>query len=445
MRGVRSFLVLLVVLAAIGGYALYEWKRVPEETGDKKDKVFTVESDKIDEITIKSESGDRTTLKKNGSEWQIVQPATLKPDSAETSGLTSNLASIEIQRVIDENPTDLKEFGLAPPRVEVTFKVGGQERKLLIGRKTPPATDLYAKLADQKRVFLIPSFLDSTFNRTTFDLRDKTVLALNRDTIDALTVATPDRTLKFVKSGNEWHMTDPVAARGDFGTIDGLISRVNTLQMKSIVAQEATKATDYGLDKPIATVTIGSGSSQASLAIGKSSGEGAVYARDLSRPMVFTIESGALDDMKKDVADYRQKDLFDARPFNASRLEIVEKGQGLAFEKTKAKNKEGQDEEKWKQVSPTSRDVDQSKMQNLLSTVTQARATSFVESAAKTGLDRPELTVVVKSDQNKREEKATFARSGSDAYASRAGEPGAAKIDASALDGIVKALEELKK
>ena len=413
MRGVRSFLVMLVALVAIGGYALYEWKKVPEDSGEKKDKVFTVETDKIDEISIKSESGERTTLKKAGSDWQIVQPLTAKPDSSETSGLTSNLGSIEIQRVIDENHGDLKEYGLDPPRVEVTFKIGGQERKLLIGKKTPPATDLYAKLADQKRVFLIPSFLETTFNRSTFDLRDKTVLALNRDSIDAVAVTTPDRTLKFVKSGNEWHLTDPVAARGDFGTIDGLVSRLNTLQMKSIVAQDASKAADYGLDKPAATVTIGSGSSQAVLAIGKSSGEGAVYARDLSRPMVFTIESSVLDDMKKNVADYRQKDLFDARPFSATRLEIVRAGQTYAFEKNKTKNKDGQEEERWKQVSPTPRDVDGPKMQNLLSAATQARATSFLDSAAKTGLDKPELTLTVKSEQGKKEEKAAFSRSGS--------------------------------
>jgi Domain of unknown function (DUF4340) len=445
MRGLRSFLVMLVALVAIGGYALYEWKKVPEDSGGKKDKVFTVETDKIDEITIKSESGERTTLKKTGSDWQIVQPLTAKPDSAETSGLTTNLGSIEIQRVIDENPSDLKEYGLDPARVEVTFKIGGQERKLLIGRKTPPATDLYAKLADQKRVFLIPSFLDTTFNRTTFDLRDKAVLALNRDSIDSLSVTTPDRTLKFVKGRNEWHMTEPVATRGDFGTIDGLVSRLNTLQMKSIAAPDAAKATDYGLDRPAATVTIGSGSSQASLAIGKSSGEGAVYARDMSRPMVFTIESGVLDDMKKDVGEYRQKDLFDARPFSTTRLEIVDKGQTFAFEKSKTKNKDGQDEDKWKQVAPAPREVDPTKMQNLLSSVTQARATSFVENTVKTGLDKPELTVTVKSEEGKKEEKATFARSGNDSYAARTGELGAAKVDASTIDGIVKALEELKK
>ena len=123
----------------------------------------------------------------------------------------------------------------------------------------------------------------------------------------------------------------------------------------------------------------------------------------------------------------------------------MDKGQTFAFEKSKTKNKDGQEEEKWKQVAPAPRDVDPAKLQNLLSSVTQARATSFVDSAAKTGLDKPELTVIVKSEQGKREEKVTFARAGSDTYASRAGEAGAAKVDASAIDGVVKALEELKK
>jgi len=52
--------------------------------------------------------------------------------------------------------------------------------------------------------------------------------------------------------------------------------------------------------------------------------------------------------------------------------------------------------------------------------------------------------MTIKSNEGKREEKLTFGRSGSDAYASRAGEPGAAKIEASGLDWIIKALEEIK-
>jgi hypothetical protein len=60
------------------------------------------------------------------------------------------------------------------------------------------------------------------------------------------------------------------------------------------------------------------------------------------------------------------------------------------------------------------------------------------------GLDKPDAVVTIKSDEGKREEKVTFAKSGTDGYASREGEPGVAKVDASSIDNIVKSLEALK-
>jgi hypothetical protein len=444
MRGLRSFLVLLVIGAGLGAYLYFvESKRDPS-SGDKKDKVFTVEADKIDELTVKSESGDRTALKKSGADWQLVQPMTGGSDGAAVSGITSNLSTLEISRVIDDNPPDLAEYGLAQPRIEVTFKSGGQEHKLQIGKKTPPATDLYAKLADQKRVFLVPSFVEATFNKTTFDLRDKTVLKLDRDKIETMSISTPTRTMTFEKNGGEWQMTAPLHARADFTTVDGLVSRLNTLQMKTIVTDKAEKPADYGLDKPAVSVELGTGSSKAVLYIGSAAGEGAVNAQDQSRPIVFTIDSSVSTDLTKDPGEYRQKDLFDARAFNSNRIEIVRGDQTIAFEKTKTKNKEGQDEEKWRQVSPAAKDADQTKVENLVSAATAVRATSFLDSTAKAGIDKPLIVVTIKSDEGKREEKVTFAKVGDEAYAARAGEPGAAKIDAGMIDNIIKSLDDIK-
>ena len=444
MRGLKSFALLLVAAIGLGAYLYFvESKRTPGGDLPKKDKVFTVEADTIDEVTIRSESGDRTTIRRNGTDWQIVQPIAAQVDAAEVSGITSNLSSVEIQRVIDESPADLKEFGLAGPRVEVTFKVGGKDQTLQIGRKTPTGTDLYAKLGDQKRVFLIASFLDSTFNRSTFDLRDKTVLKVEAAKVDSVEVVTSTRTLKFAKKDGEWNIEQPVATRADFGAVEGLVGTINSAQMKSIAATDATDLKPYGLDTPVATVRIGIGSSQAALAIGASSGQGAVYAKDLSRPTVFTIESTLLDDLRKDAGDYRQKDLFDARSFTATRIDVTRNGQTVAFEKTKVKGKDGKDEEKWTQVVPAARDVDSAKVEALLSVATSARAMGFVTGSTKTNLDKPELTVAIRFDQGK-VDRVSFSRSGADGYAQRAGSPGAATVETATIDNIIKTLEEIK-
>jgi hypothetical protein len=441
MRGIR-FLILLAIAIPIGWYAYHDSKKGPIDDGPKHDKAFSVEADKIDELEIKSESGDRTVLRKKGTDWEIVQPAPAKPDQGAVSGIATNLSSLEIQRVVEENAPDLKEFGLAPARVEVAFKAGGQQHRLQIGTKTATGTDVYAKLADQNKVFLVGSFVDSTFNRGTFDLRDKTVLKLDREKVDAIEVTTREHSIQAAKVNGEWQLKQPPAGRAEFAAIDSLVSRISSLQMKSEVAPEGGDLKKYGLEKPAATVRIGSGSSQATLVVSAVEG-GTVYAKDLSRPTVFTVESSLLDDLKKDPAEYRQKDLFDARSFNTTHLEIVRNAQTFTFDKAKIKDKDGKEQEKWRQLAPTARDVDAAKIEALMSAATGARATGFVDSTAKTGLDKPELTVAVKYDEGK-DERVTFARAADGGYAARAGSPGAAKVDPATIDGIVKALEDLK-
>jgi hypothetical protein len=337
----------------------------------------------------------------------------------------------------------LKEYGLAEPRVRVTFKAGEQTHTLEIGNKTPPGSDLYAKRATDKKVFLIASYLDSTFNRKTFDLRDKTAIRVERDKLDALEVTTPDRTLRFAKANNEWLLTAPAPGRADFSAVEALTGRLAGLQMKTIAEAEPTDLKKYGLDKPAATVKIGSGSSQATLLIGSKAADG-VYARDASRPLVFTVDATLLDDLKKDPFEYRQKDLFDARSFNSTRVEIARNGQSLVFEKVKGKDKDGKEEEKWRQASPQARDVDQAKVESLLLAITGSQATAVAPANAKAALDKPELTIVIKYDEGRKEDRVTFARSGTTGVAMRAADKAPVAVATTTIDSIVKALEEIK-
>jgi hypothetical protein len=440
MRGLRSFAALLAVLVGLGAYLYFvESKRTPGDDEEARDKVFAVEADAIDEIRVRAESGEQTTIRKTGTEWQIVEPAGIKPDPGEVSSLTSNLSSLEIQRVLDENAADLKEYGLEPPRFEVAFKAAGQDHKLLVGSKTPPGSDLYARLADQKRVFLVPAHIESTFNQTTFDLRDKAIVTIDRDAIDRLELASAAGTVTLAKADTEWALTSPIAAPADFSVVSSLISRLTAAQMQSIESEPAK----HGLDKPAATLTIGAGTSRETLQIGNPAKEGAVYARSASRPEIFTIESSLLDELKKAPADYREKDLFDARTFNATRLEVTRAGQTVAFERAKLKDKDGKEVDGWRQIAPAQKDADGAKVDAFISAATAAQALSFVDDQVKTGLGTPELTIVIKYDEGKKEDRVTFARAGSTAYAGRTGAAGAATVDSAVVDGIIKAFEDL--
>jgi len=448
-RGLWSTLALIVVLAGLGAYIYFVLNKQADSsaTSSKQEKVFpSVASDKIDDVRVTSSAGDATTMKKENGTWQIVQPSAAKADDNEVNGITSALSSIEIARVIDENPSSLNDYGLSNPRIEIDFKSAGDKdyKKLLIGEKTPTGGNLFAMRAGEKKVIAIPAFQESTFDKKTFDLRDKTLIKFDRDKVDAVDVTSNGKPVDFAKNGGDWTITKPIAAKADFGSVEGLIGKVQSAQMKSIAADAPAPADlkKFGLDKPQATIALAAGSSKATLEIGGKADDATVYARDTSKPMVVTIDKSLADDLAKGADDYRIKDLFQFRAYNANHVEITRGDQKLVFDRVKGSGDNAPD--KWHRASPNPADVDRDKVDGVLAKIANLRAASFIESTAKTGLDKPAMTIDVKFDDNKKEEKVSFGKQGDDSYASR-GEPGAMKVDTADLTDVNKAIDDIAK
>jgi hypothetical protein len=437
MRGLRSTLFFLAVLVGLGAYIYFvEWKRDPNAATAKEKAFASVSTDDVEEVRIVA-GGETSRVQKADGTWKLVEPAAVPADQGELSSIASSLSSLEIQSVVDENAADLKQYGLEPARVEVGFRTKGQKdlRSVLIGDKTPTGGDLYARLPGTKKVFLISSYLDNTFNKTTFALRDKRILPVEKDKVDGLeAVAGPTR-LQFAKSGSEWTIVKPIAARADFGVVESAVDRLAAAQMQGIVDELGENPARFGLNQPTATMTLSLGSARATLTLGKTE-NALVYAKDSSRPMIFTVAPTLQSDIVKNVSEYRRKDLFDSRSFTANRLEIRRGSETVVIEKTKGKD----DKEAWRTAD--GKDVDSGKAEDLLAKVTGLRALSF-EAAAHASLKTPALTVNVRYDTDKTE-AVTFGRAGSDVFASRTGEPGSAKLDAMPFDEVTKALDAIK-
>ena len=444
MRSTRPLLVLAVVFGGLLAYLYFvdAKKPVTPEGVETRDKVFGVEADTIEALEIVSSTGETSTLVKEKDEWQLKQPFATRADESEISGITSNLASLEIQGVVDESPKDLQPYGLAEPRVRIAFKSSGStERRLAIGDKTPTGGDLYARRDGEPRVFLIPSYLDTTFDRKPFDLRDKSVLRFDRDKVDRLELAGSGPGVEAVKTGLDWMLTSPIKARADYSAVEGLVTRLQSAQMKSVVTESPSPADlqKYGLDRPVATAAVGAGSSRATLAFGKATPENDVYARDASGSLVVTMARDLLDEVQRAAPDLRRKDVFEFRPFNAGRLEITRGAETFAFEKAKGSGTDTA--EKWRQTAPKAADVDTAKFDTLLSKLTALRAQSFADKAPGTA---PVLAVAARFDEGKKSEQVRFERTGEDVLAVRSDEAGAARVSTSEFEEALSALDALK-
>jgi hypothetical protein len=503
MRGGRSFLVLLVIAVGLGAYIYFvESKKDTTDTTAKKDKLFQIaDTGKFEEIEVRAPAGDVTHLKKIGDTWQIVEPEVMDADTTEVASLVSTLSSLEVQRTVDEHPASVKPFGLEPARFSVKFKVAGETamRQLNVGSKTPTGSDLYAQVEGQPKLVLVPAFSEDSLARTTFNLRDKTILKFDRAGTDMLKLeATDTPTLSFARKGDAWRLTAPVDARADFSAVDGIVGQVFQAKMKSIVAPGATGAAaaadaakpasagkkpaaesstgasaasglsaadakKYGFDKPQATATVGVGSTRATLVIGGKSDDGSLYARDLARPVVFTVEAALLDGLKKKADDVRVKEIFEFRTYTVSAVDLTLGGKAFSFAKQKAAPEAKKDADKpkdaaapatppatpaapadvWKQTKPAAaKDPDQTKWTDLLTNLSNLRADKFVDKALATG---EEFVVVAKfgDETAPKEERVTFRKSGDVVQVIRQGEPGAAVVSTADYDKAISQFKEL--
>ncbi len=443
MRRLASTLVLVAVLAGLTGYIYFVENKQPAASPDEKAKAFDITADQIEELQIKIADGESSTLKRLDGRWQLVDPVEAEADSAEVNNMASSLASLDVQRVVDEAPADLGQFGLSTPHVEVAFRVKGQTdfRRLQIGEKTPTGGDVYARRPDEKRVFLVSSFIDETFKRTPFDLRDKTILKFDRDKVTGLEITNASGTLLFERKGANWVFVKPRAMRADFATVEGALTSLSSTLMQKFVADSATPAelAQYGLSKPSATASILMGDSKVGLALGRTD-NAETYAKDPSKMAIMMVAPTIVETLNKTAGSFRRKELFDMGSFNTRRLEIRRGSEMVAFEKSAAAD--GKDT--WKNAA--GKDVDAAKVEDLLTKLSYLRVQSF-EDPADAALKTPALVATVRFGENKAEESSetvTLARSGTSVVGSRPDEPGTLKVEGMPLDDILKALDALK-
>ncbi|MDE3154104.1 MAG: DUF4340 domain-containing protein [Acidobacteriota bacterium] len=442
MRRLWSTLTLVAVCLGLAAYVYFVQSKQPPK--GQQPKVFSVEAAAIDQLTVKGSAGQTATLRKVDGKWRLLQPEAAPADEAQVSGIVTALSSLSIARVIDEHASDLKSFGLASPAIELAFSTndGRTEQRLLIGDKNATGIDMYAKLPGSPRVFLIPSYLRETFDLTPFDLRDKTLLRFDRDKLTGLDLTADGRTVDLSKSGTQWTIDQPLHAPGDFLTAENLVGRLQTAMMKSIVTEHPTDVKTYGLDKPQVTATLLVGADRTTLELGSKAPDGNVYARTSASPRIVTVEASLLDDLKKGPDDFRRKDLFTFRDYNADTVTLTRDGKTVTFSQQKGTGKDAA--ETWHRDTPagTVKDGD---MDDFLSKLSGLRAASWVASTAHTGLDKPYLTVTATFEDGKKHETVKFGREGSDVYASRADQPGAAKVDAKTFNDAMKAFDAVSR
>jgi len=433
----NGLLAAVVVLAAIGGGIYWtnkhkadEAKKPPSAAADTP-KVLSIPEDQFKEVKIAKNGGEPTVVSKVSDKWMLVLPKTaIAADQEAVGSMITALSALNADRVVDEKPADLAPFGLNTPKEQIVItKKDGKTQTLDVGDDSPVGSGVFVKLEGDPRIFVLPTYTKSNFDKTAQDLRDKRLLTFNADKLTSLQLAAKGPAVEFGKNAqNDWAIVKPKPLRADGSQIDDLIRKLKDAKMDTSVSDaDAKKAqTAFAGAPKIAAVTVTDNAGPQTLEVRKDKDKN-YYAKSTAVEGVYKIASDLGDALDKSIDDFRSKKLFDFGFSEPTKVQL----QNATYQKTG---------EKWMSGST---EIDSIGIQGLIDKLRELSAAKFVEQGAGTAVFEAAVTAP-DTKNNPRTEKVMITKDKDTYFASRASEPGFYELDSKTVDDLQKAAKDVK-
>lgn len=242
------------------------------------------------------------------------------------------------------------------------------------------------------------------------DAAAKTLLRLEADEIDTLTLTYPDREIRLQQTAaGEWNITAPIETKADDTTVNNLVNTVTTEEVtRSLTPDEEAGLALYGLDAPLVLldVTLADGTMLPRVSVGKDTPVGfSVYVQKAGDEQLHLTRQAFRLGLTKEVKELRDKRVLPFDRDRVHRITIDTSAGEVTLSKTDA---DEEDEAEWTFAAPSGSDseeaptappfrVDDGTVRTYLSTVEAVRAEDFIEEPlldmAEFGLDPARLTL----------------------------------------------------
>lgn len=433
----RGLLIAAIVLAGLAGL-LYWSNRVEKRKKEEPEKnappkILHIDQDSITRIEIRNKNRQEPVIleKSQDNQWKIVSPEGVPVDQDSVRSLLTTASDLTANRLLEEQASDLKPYGLDNPSVQVFIRQkDGKQWKLLIGDETPTGSYYYAKLEGDPRVFTLASWNKTSLDKSAWDLRDKRLLRFDSGKLSRIELVRKGQTIEIGKNAqNEWQILKPQPMRADGSNVETLISRLEDARMDTEPTPEEAKKAQAAFAKaqPVTLVRVTDVSGTHQIEVRKTK-EGDYYARSSQVEGVWKITSWVGEGLDKGLDELRNKKLFDFGWNEPTRIEIRDAGQSWTFEKQ---------QEKWLSAG---KEMDGVSVRALIDRLRDLQAKSFPDK----GFTQAVLELAVTWNEGKRREKVLIAQNGDRFIARREGEPALYELDAGEVKDLRQAIKDVK-
>jgi len=377
---------------------------------------------------IEIKHGDEDiVLEKDKDKWQIVKPLQAEADTTKVADLLTKLSDLQARDKDILDKDDPKKYGFDEPAAVVTVtveeEVKGQDRPasassdrrdagptakekktrtvtVRVGKHDKNKKKVYVMADGWPRINIVDDSLEPLVQRSALAYRDKRLLDFDTAAVARIEIDNQGKKMTLEHDKDVWRLTAPTKGEADFLKVDQLLTNLGHLEAAEFVSQEPKKddlEAKYGLGKPPLTVRIEFSDSKKPpqvVHVGKAAGgKGGYFARLAEGGPVFAIGDELHKQLARDSLSYLPQTLWQLLPEEIETLRVHKAGQ-KQYTLTRS-------DKDWKISGPFEADALTDAVRKMTGELGTPKVESYTAHEAKDlaeyGLDKPELTVAIKT------------------------------------------------
>lgn len=238
----------------------------------------------------------------------------------------------------------------------------------------------------------------ATQREITQETKQTHLLQFPENAITGLAITTAQGPVQFTRADSgKWAITAPLQTEADTREVQAFIRALVTGRVSRAVAERSAGLAPFGLEQPVATVTVTAGAQQDTLAIGDSGPlSNTLYVLRGSDGKVLLTDLAPKDFVNKSLLMFRRKDLFRFAQNDVERVRLTYPPTEIVIYNVG----KGAPKPSWKIRYPIEAEADQTEVRSLMFRLEDLKALSIIDpgperdAVAKT-LATPKLKITV--------------------------------------------------
>jgi hypothetical protein len=347
-RRAWTFVISLIVIGGLGLTYLYLSTRPapparPSTTETTTIQIWKFKKEKLVKVVLSDRAEGTLVVEKMGSEWKVNYPYPIVFNEFGIEQLQYTFASLEAERIVEENATDLVKYGLQPPRAVAKATLDdGTEKTFFIGDPTSAPDTFYFQEKGDTRVYSVWKTVNDHFHWTVADLREKKIkpaiysdeinyfLQRQRDGTEfELRIKTKEEVNNYTLGSGKHVLTKPYRyPRGvDREKSVTFVRGPSAIAIANFVEDAPKDLSIYGLDRPSYETIVRDNTISLHFQFGDETKSGEeVYFKLADKPAVYTVKRTNLIYLAVKPFDIVDRRVLSAEIEDVDRIEISSAG-----------------------------------------------------------------------------------------------------------------------